>query len=1109
MDSEHKKNLIILFVSVALLLISISLVNGQEFKNVITEFDYSIDLETNRLTSVLTPEDSVSIDHVFSYGLIEQKHIITINSPAKNITIKPKLIMGVIQGDFIISKEVNRTEVYPVYDNVFSEIKKVIGYESYNVTERVYGNTEWNGSGKFFVEYETPINSFGKIDIEVCLDGVCYLFDPWWDSDYAYRKTITMNGALLPVSTSHNPLLIKLNSSNFDFSRIQSDCDDIRFIDSTDTTEYDYDIELCNVAGETANFWVDVGSQSGTFTLRMYYGNSLASSGEDEAGTWSDWAVVYNFQNNYLDSLGANHLTTVNNYAYTTTDCPSGYCITPSGGVLDGARGSAFSNLDYDDVGRFIQSVAYGTSTADREFALCLDDTGQLGLGFDDYFAGGYDTKLATYCTNDVPTSYVNASSYTVPTNTWELYSMQYIRTYIYGLALFHNGTTTGVTSTYVAGTHYLLDDNAGTYFEVHLPNGKLDFIRIDNSYVSTTISAAQDRNNVTWQMLFNNHNLFSIGSEEAVPTIDIIFEEPINNTVYTYTPTLRFKPITNNATIVNCSVNINSNITNLLNIANNTLQNISFYNVADNDSSIWNTVSINCSATTILGYHTGSNNTRFGLNFFDMFFQSPESFNATVLDNTMQLFNLTTTIVNQSEINTSSFAPWIFSWNYTFYTTDFTTITPNESTIIFQRSLLIPELTTVYNATVDVGWAEIIIHTLTGYSYYAISPIRQQIVHRTWIGNCTGTGLLPTINFSLFREKEVNQTVRGDLNLNLTILGTEDDRDYSFALTNNTNFTLCINGPFSYQVYAEGEYFNSSYPLRSHFLINTTLTNSSVLQVYLYSLINSSATLTQINVKDTTGNNVEGVIVQARRQYLGEGVTRGVAMCRSDDEGNCIMPLEWYYPKYDFQVYNATTGELLKSTVLTSIFSTPITITIPLTEAYNYWERVSNIMYNYTTTEAGGLTNFTSNVIDLSGGATSVTLTCTKLSILGSTVLYDTTTQGSSISMTCPLGNITGNEYYMVTRVNYGSGDDIIYTETISGVGIGAYGDEGVFITVLVVAAFALSDLLNPAIAMLSAIVGLVMMNLFGFTYLTLPTIMSYVAIAVLIAYLTKRRSS
>lgn len=1105
MKSETKQNLLILSISVTLLLISIGLARGNELNDgVITDFDYSLDSKTNRLTSVLTANDSVLIDHVFSYGLIEQKHIITINSPAKNITINPRMVYGVMTGEFNISKEVNRTVEYPVYDNIFSEIKKIIGYESYNVTERVYGGNEWNSSGKFYVEYETPINSFGKIDVEICLDGICYLFDPWWNSSYAYRKTITVNMAGLPTDFNHNPLLIKLNSSNFNFSRIQSDCDDIRFVDSTDTTEYDYDTELCNVAGQVLNVWVKPTANS-ISSLRMYYGNPTATSNEDEPGTWSQWAVVYNFQNNYLDALGNNHLTTVNNYAYSTTACPSGYCIIPSGGALDAARGSAFSNLDHTDVGRFVQAVVNSTSTSDAEYALFLDDSGEYGLGIDDYFAGGYASKLATYCVNDVPTSFVNASTYNAPTNAWQLYSTQYIRRYISGLALFHNGTTTGITSTYTADTtHYLLDDDAGTYFEIHLPDGRLDFIRIDDTYVSTTIDAARDRNNVTWQILFNNNALFTVGSEEQVPTINVIFEEPINSTTYTYTPTLRFKPVTNNATTVNCSVNINSNITSLFNIANNTLTNISLYNVYDDDKYTWNDISVNCSATSGLGYHYGSNNTRFGLNIFNLTWEAPDSFNNPILDNTIQLYNLTVTIVNSTEVDTDSFIGEHLRWNNTnYYETIYKEV--SGSNIYLYRNFTVPVLNTTFNYSTSAKLSYNVTHKLTNFSYDDYPSGGSFDIYRAWVGNCTGTGFSPTINFSLIDEV-TNNSVRGDLNLNLTIT-SPTPKNYSFTLTNSTNFTLCINGPFSYQVYTAGEYYNDSYPLRNHYLINTTLSNSSVLQVNLYSLINNSATLVQVNVKDATGNDIEGVIVLARRQYLGEGVIKGVAMGQTDDEGNCIMPLEWYYPKYDFQVFNATTVELLKTTTLTSIFSTPVRIIVPITPIYDYWDRVNNIMYNYSTTEAGGSTNFTSNVIDLNGDATSVTLTCTKRGILGNTILYANTVAGSSVSLTCPLGNITGNEYFMVTTIDYAFGDDIIYTEFVSGTGIGLYGDEGVFVTILVVAAFAVSGIVNPVLSVLTAIIGLVLMNMLGLTYLTTPTIMSFVAIGVLIAYLTRRR--
>ena len=54
----------------------------------------------------------------------------------------------------------------------------------------------------------------------------------WYDPSWQYRKKITINGGLIDADLTDFPVLVKLTSSNFEFSQARSDGYDIRFTKS-------------------------------------------------------------------------------------------------------------------------------------------------------------------------------------------------------------------------------------------------------------------------------------------------------------------------------------------------------------------------------------------------------------------------------------------------------------------------------------------------------------------------------------------------------------------------------------------------------------------------------------------------------------------------------------------------------------------------------------------------------------------------------------------------------------------------------------------------------------------------------------------------------------
>ena len=105
----------------------------------------------------------------------------------------------------------------------------------------------------------------------------------WWDTDWTKRRAITLSGNTFVGATSLTdfPVLVTLNSSNFDYAAAKADGSDLRFFDA-DGTALAYDIEDWNASGNSY-VWVKVPqvNTTGTQQIQMYYGNLAAADGAE------------------------------------------------------------------------------------------------------------------------------------------------------------------------------------------------------------------------------------------------------------------------------------------------------------------------------------------------------------------------------------------------------------------------------------------------------------------------------------------------------------------------------------------------------------------------------------------------------------------------------------------------------------------------------------------------------------------------------------------------------------------------------------------------------------------------------------------------------------
>ncbi|MEI9993000.1 MAG: DUF2341 domain-containing protein [Rhizomicrobium sp.] len=122
----------------------------------------------------------------------------------------------------------------------------------------------------------------------------------WFDNAWSFRKAITVDSKAAAVDDTlkHYPVLIRLDSSRFNFDDAQKAGQDLRFVDSDDRTVLNYQIESFDSALGLAMIWVDMPELPGgsEHQIWMYYGNKTAQSGADPVKVFdAAYRGVYHF----------------------------------------------------------------------------------------------------------------------------------------------------------------------------------------------------------------------------------------------------------------------------------------------------------------------------------------------------------------------------------------------------------------------------------------------------------------------------------------------------------------------------------------------------------------------------------------------------------------------------------------------------------------------------------------------------------------------------------------------------------------------------------------------------------------------------------------------
>jgi hypothetical protein len=328
----------------------------------------------------------------------------------------------------------------------------------------------------------------------------------WYNASWGYRKTLTLNGSLVPAAQANYPVLVSFTDPHLG-ANTQVSGNDILFTAADGTTKLAHELESYTSPAGTIVAWVSVpalASGSNT-TIYLYYGNPAAANQQNPTAVWgAGYRGVWHLKE-AIGGAGAIKNSTANaGLDGTDVNNPTLHAA----GQIDGAVGfdgtsdrriavtdpGAGSVLDFASGASVTLSAWIRPQTLSGFQAIVLKgDTATFGSGLNYGLQTANNQLFFSFSTSGSPFSYNN---YTTSSSGMTAGNWYYVTcTYTFGNAasavLYVNGTPRAASWTSGNGNNaplqsndqlWLGDDDASETF-----NGLVDEIRISNVVRSAT----------------------------------------------------------------------------------------------------------------------------------------------------------------------------------------------------------------------------------------------------------------------------------------------------------------------------------------------------------------------------------------------------------------------------------------------------------------------------------------------------------------------------------------------------------------------------------------------------------------------------------------------
>jgi predicted ribosomally synthesized peptide with SipW-like signal peptide len=334
----------------------------------------------------------------------------------------------------------------------------------------------------------------------------------WYDTDWDYRKEITIDHTEVDADLTDFPVLISIPSDADLAAHAQTSGDDILFTSVSSTIKLSHEIESFNSTTGELVAWVKLPSLSSISDtgIYIYYGNPASGNQENVTEVWDD-----NFKMvQHLEETSGDHYDSTSN----------GNTGTPYGGVIQDATGRIDGADDLDGADDYVTATLGGLNAPFTIEAWGYFDSLNQGSGDYDYIlmlgTGGNMVSISRNAAG------ANADRY----YSWSQ-SAQRLGPVLPGQQWLHivvvSDTSSPYHSMYLNGVPQTVDDFTsvvntngdlvwGEYApaSTHWLDGKVDEVRISNVARSAE-----------WiKTCYNNQNLpsgfYSVGIEEGKPEV-------------------------------------------------------------------------------------------------------------------------------------------------------------------------------------------------------------------------------------------------------------------------------------------------------------------------------------------------------------------------------------------------------------------------------------------------------------------------------------------------------------------------------------------------------------------------------------------------------------
>jgi hypothetical protein len=147
----------------------------------------------------------------------------------------------------------------------------------------------------------------------------------WYDTDWTYRRTITIDHTKIDAALTNYPIGIVLEDGvNFTASHALATGNDIRFTSDDGTTLLKYEREYhTNAGGGKSYYWVKVPAVSNTVdtTIYVYYGNAAASDGADPTNVWdANYKIVWHMHDLTTSAVDDSTTSSINGIKHAANE---------------------------------------------------------------------------------------------------------------------------------------------------------------------------------------------------------------------------------------------------------------------------------------------------------------------------------------------------------------------------------------------------------------------------------------------------------------------------------------------------------------------------------------------------------------------------------------------------------------------------------------------------------------------------------------------------------------------------------------------------------------------------------------------------------------------